>query len=153
MFSKIKKKLSNPLEEMNYAGETDLHTLLATLSPKLIDGLYCFVTIDRDKPIDLSSLSSLYDSALMTFKEDEGLCMLLPEDIAKSNGFSYNGEFRGITLDVHSSLDAVGLTAVVSTKLAKNNISANIVAATFHDHIFVPKDKADIALMLLTNMD
>ena len=152
MFTKKMKLKFFDKDMMNSGGETDLTTLLAKLSPKFIGGFYCFITIDKQTHLDPSSLSSLYDSALMTFKEDEGLCMLLPEDLAKSNSFSYNGVFRGITLDVHSSLDAVGLTAAVSTKLAENNISANIVAATFHDHIFVPKDDAETALLLLRDM-
>ena len=86
------------------------------------------------------------------FKEEEGLSMLLAEELAKSKGFTYTGVFRGITLNVHSSLESVGLTAAVSTKLAENNISANVIAATFHDHIFVPESDAETALTLLKNI-
>jgi hypothetical protein len=50
---------------------------------------------------------------------------------------------------VHSSLDAVGLTAAVANKLASREISANVVAAYYHDHIFVRKEKADIAMAAL----
>jgi hypothetical protein len=55
-------------------------------------------------------------------------------------------------LTVHSSLDAVGLTAAVAGKLAEHGISANVVAASYHDHIFVPRDKAEQALRLLAAM-
>ena len=57
-------------------------------------------------------------------------------------------EKEGVTfiLNVHSSLDAVGLTAAFSAKLAEKNISANVVAAYYHDHIFVPEEKAEQAL-------
>ena len=48
--------------------------------------------------------------------------------------------------NVHSSLDAVGLTAAFSAKLTEKNISANVIAAYYHDHIFVPKEKAEQAL-------
>ena len=54
-----------------------------------------------------------------------------------------------ITLRIHSSLEAVGLTAAVATKLAKAGITANVVAAYFHDHIFVPVERADEAVKLL----
>ena len=57
--------------------------------------------------------------------------------------------FRLITLTVHSSLEAVGLTAVVTNKLAEHKISANVVAAYYHDHIFVPCEKAKKAMEVL----
>ena len=49
--------------------------------------------------------------------------------------------FKLITLTVHSSLKSVGLTAAVTSKLAEYEISANVVAAYYHDHIFVPYEK------------
>lgn len=57
--------------------------------------------------------------------------------------------FRGITLTIHSSLDAVGITAAVSTKLAEQGISANVIAAYYHDHIFVQAEKAELAIEAL----
>ena len=50
------------------------------------------------------------------------------------------------TFQVHTSLDAVGLTSLLSTALAGKGISANVVAAYYHDHIFVPSEKAEVAL-------
>lgn len=61
----------------------------------------------------------------------------------------FEGSFRQITLTVHSSLEAVGLTAAVSTKLASKGISANVIAAYYHDHIFVQSSKADAGLLAL----
>lgn len=61
----------------------------------------------------------------------------------------FEGSFRQITLTVHSSLEAVGLTAAVSTKLAAKGISANVIAAYYHDHIFVQTAKAELALSVL----
>ena len=57
--------------------------------------------------------------------------------------------FKLITLTVHSSLKSVGLTAAVTSKLAEYEISANVVAAYYHDHIFVPYEKAKKAMEVL----
>nr|WP_275889019.1 ACT domain-containing protein [Desulforhopalus vacuolatus] len=61
----------------------------------------------------------------------------------------YEGVFKGITLTVHSSLEAVGLTAAISSKLAEKGISANVIAAYYHDHIFVQTEKAEMAMEAL----
>jgi hypothetical protein len=47
---------------------------------------------------------------------------------------------------VRSSLSAVGLTAALSAALSEAGISANIVAALHHDHLFVPWDRRQEAL-------
>jgi hypothetical protein len=54
-----------------------------------------------------------------------------------------------ITLTVHSSLTAVGLTASFSKALSDENISCNVVAAYFHDHIFVDAKDASRAMEVL----
>ncbi|MCH8264724.1 MAG: ACT domain-containing protein, partial [Proteobacteria bacterium] len=77
------------------------------------------------------------------------LSLILEQEVADRGGLSYASVFRAITLTVHSSLDAIGLTAAVAGKLAEHGISANVVAASYHDHIFVPRDKAEQALKLL----
>jgi hypothetical protein len=60
--------------------------------------------------------------------------------------------FQRITLSVHTSLEAVGLTAAVSSALAREGISANVVAAYYHDHIFVPVAKANQALSCILKL-
>jgi len=87
------------------------------------------------------------------YQEQEGLSLLLSKSAADSAGLSYSSVFCGITLSVHSSLDAVGFTAAVAKKLARNGISANVIAAHYHDHVFVPADKAKLALALLREFE
>ncbi|MEP1446094.1 MAG: ACT domain-containing protein [Paraglaciecola sp.] len=129
------------------SGETDLNKLIGSMQPVLSDVEYVFAVLNND-----SSVSLLELAPLGTFHEQEGLTVIVPKLKADVSGLSYEGVFQCITLNVHSSLDAVGLTAAVSTALTEQNISANVVAAYFHDHIFVPNDKANQALSCLQTL-
>ncbi len=126
---------------MSAFAETDLPTLLANLQPKLDVADYVFCTV--------ASSAALHETALATFKEEEGWSLILERSIAKAHGITVDDLFARITLTVHSSLHAVGLTAAVAVALAQQNISANIVAARHHDHLFVPKPDALRALDVL----
>ncbi len=127
------------------SGETDLEKLLAFLQPKLLDGNFVFCST-----FDMPKESVMALSPVATYREQEGMSLILTESAARSAGFDVSALFRCITLSVHSSLDAVGLTAAVAGKLASNNISANMVAAYYHDHVYVPAAKAEQALELLS---
>ncbi len=126
------------------AGETDLRKLLASLSPRLMDGDFVFCTLPGAKYGDFAELTPV-----ASFREDEGVTLLLPKANADEAGLSYESTFKGITLEVHSSLAAVGLTAAVSGKLAERGISANVIAAYYHDHVFVQAEEADAAISAL----
>ena len=129
------------------SGETDLGKLLFELDPILLDGVYVFCTVTN--PIS-ESLSRL--KPLASFSEAEGLSLLISQEQADAEGLDYQGVFKGITLGVHSSLDALGLTAAVSSRLADRGIPANVIAAHYHDHVFVPQGKATEALELLQTL-
>ncbi|WP_054113492.1 ACT domain-containing protein [Marinagarivorans algicola] len=129
------------------AGITALNELLSAMSPKLMRGEFVFCTTP-DSPDKYLSLQPV-----AFFVEQEGLTLILPKDKAMAAGLPFDGVFRQITLMVHSSLEAVGLTAAVATKLADKGISANVVAAHFHDHVFVPSVKAEAALLALREFD
>ncbi|XOZ32769.1 ACT domain-containing protein [Halomonadaceae bacterium KBTZ08] len=125
------------------SGVVELDALLRSLTPRLQQGEYVFCTV----PGSLDAYTAL--EPVVTVKEDEGLTLLLPVSVAEREGFSFDGMFRKITLAVHSSLAAVGLTDAVSSRLASNGIPANVVAGYYHDHIFVPTGKAQDAVELL----
>jgi len=143
----VKYKLiqSNPDEAgLVMAGEKNLESLLRCMSPVLSDGDYVFCTVRDSKYGDYAKTRPL-----ASFTETEGLTLVILKDQAEQHGLSYEGVFRRITLGVHSSLEAVGLTAAVTGKLATNGIAANVIAAYFHDHIFVPAELAKPAIGIL----
>ena len=112
-------------------GERDLSLLLAALHPQLREERYSFAATQD---------ATLQEGDFAVVREDEGLTVIRPEPA---------GEWARISLGVNSSLDAVGLTAALSSRLAEAGISANIVAALRHDHIFVPWERREEALALL----
>lgn len=124
-------------------GEMNLSKLLNSMKPALMQDEYVFCSVQGEygdfKPL----------SPLATFNEVEGLTLVITKQVAIENKLAFDSVFKGITLTVHSSLDAVGLTAAVSTKLAEKGISANVIAAYYHDHIFVQADKAELAMKAL----
>ncbi|MEZ8786031.1 ACT domain-containing protein [Vibrio splendidus] len=122
---------------------TDLDLLLKSMSPELIDGNYVFCSVDG-RLADYVQLDPI-----ATFREKEGLTLVLKEEVATKTQLDFDGVFGLITLSVHSSLEAVGLTAAFATKLGSYGISANVIAGFYHDHIFVQKDKAEAAMSAL----
>lgn len=90
--------------------------------------------------------------ARAAFAEDEGMSLVLPKADADRLGLTFEAEMRQITLMVFSSKTRVGLTAAISNALAREKISANIVAATQHDHVFVPAAQAEDAMALLREL-
>ena len=128
-------------------GETDLATLISQMRPMLDPEPYVFCTFASKSMTDLSE----YDP-IGLFAETEGLTAILPVERARELGLAEAEWFRRITLTVHSSLEAVGLTASISAALATEGISANVVAAYFHDHVFVPEERADDALAALRKL-
>ncbi|WP_321282686.1 ACT domain-containing protein [uncultured Vibrio sp.] len=128
------------------AGITELDELLTSLRPKLVDSEFVFCSVSGE-PRDYLALNPV-----CTFMEAEGLTLVLEKSSALEAGLSFEGSFKQITLTVHSSLEAVGLTAAVATKLASKGISANVIAAFYHDHIFVQSSKADAAIEALCEL-
>jgi hypothetical protein len=124
--------------------ETDLDTLMRNLEPRTLPDTYVFCSVE-----DANYGALSHTSPLASFAEPEGLTLVLTRESADQEGLAYQGTFRCISLQVHSSLEAVGLTAAVTSELAAHDISANVIAGYHHDHIFVPSRHADLALSLL----
>ena len=127
-------------------GEVHLEKLLAFLQPKLLADEFVFCSSET-----MSLADALEFEPVVTYREEEGLSLVLTKRAAMQAGFDFSSVFKCITLTVHSSLDSVGLTAAVANRLSNHSISANVVAAYYHDHVFVPLSKAEQALQLLTD--
>ncbi len=125
------------------SGETDLQQLLATLSPVLDPEPYGFVLCHA--PATIIPIFALIHEA-------EGATVIARKSTITAQGLSVAADWARITLQVLSSLHAVGLTAVVSTALARAGISSNMVAAFHHDHIFVPWHRRDEAMTVLRGL-
>jgi hypothetical protein len=128
--------------------EKNLESLLKNLNPSASDDSFVFCTIsvlpESEKLVALDPWAII--------KEEEGITLILEMERADSFGFHYESIYGKITLQVYSSLDAVGLSAVIAANLADAGISANIVAGYHHDYIFVPKAKLETALNVLRGM-
>ena len=121
---------------------TDLAELLRSMRPVRNHGVFVFASVPYDT--DLAALQPV-----ATFREPEGLSVILEEHLADAAGLAAMFRSAWISLTVHSDLHAVGLTAAVAEALTTAGISCNVVAAAFHDHLFVPVDAADRALAIL----
>jgi uncharacterized protein len=127
------------------SGEKDLDRLLKTMKPQHNAGDYVFCVANDLTQFKMSDV-------LLLFKEHEANTIIIKKEIADSLNLPYTFVAAWITLMVHSSLEAVGLTAAFSTALAANNISCNVVAAFYHDHIFVDKKDIDKAMQVLNEL-
>lgn len=84
--------------------------------------------------------------------EEEGTTLVVTAEDARTHGLQHEFPCRRITLRIHSDLEAVGLTAAISSALAAEGLPANVVAGFHHDHVFVPADRADFARDVLLDL-
>lgn len=124
------------------SGEKNLDILLKTMKPKLNEGKYVFCKVQSIENIKI-------DDVVMFFKETEAITLILKQEIADSINLDYSFVASWITLTVHSSLEAVGLTAAFAKALSENDISCNVVAAFYHDNIFIDVKHTEKAMGIL----
>jgi hypothetical protein len=127
------------------SGETSLEKLLSSMSPRLNPGEFVFCTVEDGLQIPAAGM-------LGSFREPEGLTVILERTRADALGLSYSYCAAWITLQVHSALEAVGLTAAFAGALGKAGISCNVVAAYYHDHLFVATQDAQRAIQVLREL-
>ncbi|RJG14283.1 ACT domain-containing protein [Pseudomonas cavernicola] len=127
------------------AGETSLSHLLRSMSPQLNAGDYVFCSVN-----DENLLAGV--QVLGSFREREGLTVILQRQQAERLGLPFDYIAAWITLTVHSALSAVGLTAAFATALAMAGISCNVIAGYYHDHLFVAQADGERAIDVLRQL-
>ncbi len=127
------------------SGETNLDKLITSMSATLVDGLYVFVTLgDGATPAGIRPR--------MMFEEAEGTTLIMLKSEAEAHGLGYEFPCRMITLNIHSSLEAVGFMARIATELAGHDMGVNPVSGFHHDHLFVPDGRELDAMKVLGQM-
>lgn len=129
------------------AQDQALASLLGSLAPTLDPRQFYFCQLADSHAVTLP-LADIH----MLYREAEGVTLIVSEEVAQRASLVGEGPFCCITCQVHSSLHAVGLTAALTQALTAQGISANVVAAHSHDHLFVPAQDADRALSTLTQL-
>ncbi|KAJ9659060.1 hypothetical protein H2198_003349 [Neophaeococcomyces mojaviensis] len=136
-------------------GEHSLTTLLRSLKTTISSQTFIFLTIPHasfEKSIKEVPISKIQ----MLFHEQEGTTLILDTSTANQyfppDQYEYTFECRMVTLDVHSSLEAVGFLKVISERLTREGITTNPVAGFYHDHLFLPVDKVDEAVRCLEEL-
>lgn len=127
-------------------GETDLGKLLAGMRASLAPDTFVFATLPPREPIPAGL------DPLMMFREREGTTLILTEAAAAEAGIAAGFRCRQITLEIHSALEAVGFIAAIAAHLAAAGMGVNPVAGYYHDHLFVPADRAEDAMTLLDKL-
>ena len=128
------------------SGETNLQSLLANMQPDLLEGEFVFCSVSPQ------AFDQLRICPIGNFREAEGITLIVERSIADDEGLDYEFVSRRITLNIHSSLEAIGFLAAITSKLADAGISVNTVSAFYHDHLFVPTDRANTVMRLLDKL-
>jgi hypothetical protein len=128
---------------------TNLMTLIASMSPILNRERIAFVSLalGEQAPDDIPG-----SAIIGTFREQEGLTVFVELGVAERFDLQISFRAAWITLLLRSDMTSTGLTAAFSGALSAVGISCTVVAATFHDHIFVPLEAADDAMCVLEQL-
>lgn len=127
------------------SGELNLQELLRSMQPVLQPGIYVFAKVE-------STFNSDPLAPRMTFLESEGKTLILLQETANVHGINHEFPSRMITLNIHSSLEAVGFIAAIAAKLTSIGMGVNPVSAFHHDHLFVPENRAQEAIRALEEL-
>lgn len=129
------------------SGETDLNAILKSISVSVRPDDYVVVALPRT-----AEVPAIGDGVAAIIDESEGPTVVSTLARAAKEDWPHDFVASWLTIDVHSSLDGVGLTAAFARQLGRAGIPCNVIAAFFHDHILVPNDKSDAAVEVIESL-
>lgn len=123
------------------AGEMDLAKMLESLTVSVRPEPYVLVALPAEE-----TPPPLGNGVAAVIEEAEGPTVIATLSRAAHEEWPHDFVASWLTLDIHSALEAVGLTATFSRQLGRAGIPCNVIAGFYHDHILVPVDKTDAAV-------
>jgi hypothetical protein len=126
------------------SGQTDLRAMLQSITVSVRPARYTVLTLPNDE-----QSPPMGHGVAAVIEEGEGLTVVATVERARTEGWPVDFVAAWLTIDVHSSLEAVGLTAAFSRALGRAGIACNVIAAYYHDHILVPHDESDMAVEVI----
>ena len=127
----------------DHSGETDLDYMIKNMQPILEDEELVFCSLSPARAEEYFILCQGY------YVEREGITVIIGKHLADLNDLAYDLVFKRITLNVYSSLAAVGFIARITEVMAAQGFSVNVVSAYYHDHLYIQSDLAQAALETL----
>ena len=127
--------------------EVSLQDILQNLDPVMAPETYVYVGVSNQ-----SLLKVLGFDPVAFFKEPEGITLILKKEDADNNFLNYQTEYCRIILNAPFAMRCVGLTAIVSSALAKAGISIIPILSAYKRSILVEKEDALTALEILNAM-
>ncbi len=116
------------------------------MDPELHQSVFVFCSVSE------AQYTNLTLKPLGLFREKEGLTLIITKEEALAANLEHTDLWALITCNINSDLTAVGFLATMSTALANNGIAVNAVSAFYHDHLFVPYNRALEAMSLLKDL-
>ena len=99
----------------------DLETLLQTMHPVLRPDVYAFITLQDYETVP----KQISEESVFMFREKEGRTFVLARSVVETLGYQFEYPCKMITLEVHSSLEAVG---EIVTSFPYNAMQCNIIS-------------------------
>lgn len=126
------------------SGETDLAKMLSSLRVSRRPETYTVVTLPQS--------IALAEGIEAVISETEGTTAIVTTEEAERRGWPVGFRAAWLTIEIHSALEAVGLTAAMATALGARGIPCNVLAGYYHDHLLVPVERVDEAIAVLENL-
>lgn len=126
------------------SGETDLSKMLQSIAVQVRPDDYVVVALPPD-----ATVPKIGNGVAAVIAESEGATVISTITRAAHEGWPHEFVASWLTIDVHSALEAVGLTAAFSRQLGRAGIPCNVIAGFYHDHILVPHDKSQAAVEVI----